>query len=185
MANEAAITIIGRMRDEISDKMGKVSTTTKTTDLTMREFKMSLMAVGSALTATGSLINRIDNPLAKTAATWLLTAGAIISTTSAIFYMIPQIKALITMLRGLAVIQTIVKALSGPIGWAQVGIGLGIAAAGTAAIYGMTRGMGGGNAQGGQTININAQAFAGNTAEARKFASKIQRYSREETRLGR
>lgn len=184
MANEAVITIVGRMRDEISDKMHSLATNTKTAHINMLELKVGLTAVGSALTATGALINRLDNPLAKTASTWLLTAGAIFSTSSAILTMIPVIRTLITWLRSLAIIQTIVKALSGPIGWAQVGIGLGVAAAGTAAIYGMTRNLGG-SAQGGTTVNINAQAFAGNTSEARKFAGKIQRYSREETRLGR
>ena len=185
MANEAAITIVGRMRDEISDKMGNLASNTKHAEVNMMNFKIGLTAVGSALTATGALINRIDSPLAKNAATWLLTAGALFSTTSAIIAMIPVIRNLITWLRSLAIMQTIVKALSGPIGWAQVGIGLGIAAAGTAAIYGMSAMARGGGTGGGTTVNINSQAFAGNTAEARKFASKIQRYSREETRLGR
>ena len=48
---------------------------------------------------------------------------------------------------------------------------------------GATGGFGGGG--GGTTVNINSQAFAGNTAEARKFATKINRFGREETRIGR
>jgi hypothetical protein len=184
MANEAAITIVGRMRDEISDKMSNMANNTKHATVNMMELKVGLTAVGSALTATGALINRIDNPLAKQAATWLLTAGALFSTTSAIMSMIPVIKNLITWLRSLAIVQTVVKALSGPIGWAQLGIGLGLAAAGTAAVYGLTA-AGHSQAGTGTTININSQAFAGNKVEARKFASKIQRYNREESRIGR
>jgi hypothetical protein len=213
MANEAAITIVGRMRDEITPQMKSLSRATneaaistgalgeesymtsdrlqeltvKSLEATVQTFQLNLAltAMGSALTAVGSLISKIDNPTAKMASNFLLIGGAILTTTSSIIQMIPYIRQMITWLRSLAIVQTVVKALSGPIGWAQVGIGLGIAAAGTAAIYGMTGGFGGGG-RGGQTVvNINAQAFAGNTAEARKFASKVQRYSREETSMGR
>ena len=88
---------------------------------------------------------------------------------------------MITALRSLAIAQAIVAALQGPVGWARVGIGLGVAAAATAGIIAATGGFGGG----GQTININAQAFTGSDAEARKFAAKIQRFSRQEQRVGR
>jgi len=185
MANEAAVTIVARMRDEASAKMQNLGKTTAKTNITMAETQMTLTAVGSALVGVGALLGKMDNPLAKTASTFLLTAGAIGATAGAIMNMIPYIGKLITWLRSLAIAQTLVAALSGPAGWARIGIGLGIAAAGTAGIVAATGGFGGRGGGTTQVVNINSQAFTGNDAEARKFASKVQRYSREETRLGR
>lgn len=189
MANEAAVTIVARMRDEASGKMANLGKTTQTTTVNMNDLRMTLTAVGSALVGIGSLLGKLDNPAAKMASNFFLIGGAIGSTAGAILNVIPYIGKLITWLRNLAVVQTIVKALSGPVGWAQLGIGLGLAAVGTAAVIGLSGGFSNQSAgtasRGGTTVNINSQAFAGNDAEARKFASKVQRYSREEARLGR
>lgn len=146
------------------------------------QFNTALTAMGSALTGVGSLLNQIDAPAAKIAGTFITTAGAIISTTSAIIIALPQIRQLITWLRNLGVAQAVVAAMSGPVGWGRLAVGLGLAAAGTAAVVGMTGGFSGG---GGTTVNINTQAFVGNDANAREFASKVQRFTRESDRIGR
>ncbi len=185
MLTEAIIAIVAKMRDEASPKMKNLGETTKTTNTNLKDLKLGLVAVGSAFTSVGSLINRIDNPTAKLAADFLLTAGAIASTAGAIITMIPVIKSLITWLRSLALVQTLVKALSGPAGWAQLAIGLGVAGAAFAGTTALMNSAGGGGAGGAQVVNINTPAFMGNDSDARKFSRKMQTISREDTRLGR
>ena len=181
MANEAATTIVLRMQDEASTQMQQFGLSTQQAEIQSIQLNAALTAMGSALTAVGSLLGQLDNPLAKTASTFLMTGGAILSTVAALGTMLPYIKNLITTLRTLAIAQTIIAALSGPVGWTRIGIGLGIAGVATAGIIAMTGGFGGG----GTTVNISTPAFMGSDADARKFASKVQRFSREDARLGR
>lgn len=178
---DAATTLVLRMQDEASAEMNQFGQTTQQATIQSIQMNAALTAMGSALTGVGSLLGQVDTPAAKLASTFLTTGGAMLSTTSAIIQMIPYIKQMITWLRSLAVTQAIVKALSGPAGWATLGIGLAVAGAATAGIVAATGGFGGG----GTTVNVNSQAFAGNTAEARKFATKINRFGREESRIGR
>jgi len=181
MANEAAVTVVMRMKDEASAGMLQFGQTTQQTQIQALQLNAALTAMGSAFTAVGSLVNQLENPLAKTAATFLMTGGAILSTVAAIGTMLPYVRNLITTLRALAITQTLVAALSGPVGWGKIAIGLGVAAAATAGIVAMTGGFGGG----GSTVNINTAAFGGREADARQFGAKVQRFSREGERLGR
>jgi len=170
------------MRDEASDQMATFGQATQQAEIQSLQLNAALTAMGGALTAVGSLLGQLDSPLAKTASTFLMTGGAILMTVASIGTMLPYLRTLITTLRSLAIMQTIVAALSGPIGWARLGIGLGIAGAATAGIIAMSGGFGRG---GGPTVNINTPAFMGSDADARKFAGKVQRFSRESERLGR
>jgi len=181
MAHEAATTIVLRMQDEASVQMQNFGQTTQQAEIQSLQLNAALTAMGGALTAIGSLLGQLENPLAKTASTFLMTGGAILMTVSAIGTMLPYIKNLIATLRTLAIAQAIVAALTGPVGWARIGIGLGVAAAATAGIVAATGGLGGG----GTTVNISAQAFMGSESDARKFSEKVQRFSRESERLGR
>jgi len=182
MADEVSTVMVLRMRDEASAQMKQFAGTTQEAALASLDFKMTLTAVGGALTAVGALVNQIDNPTAKLAATFLMTGGAIMTTASAILQMIGPVKQLITWLRTLAVTQAIVKALSGPVGWAQIGIGLAVAGAATAGIMAMTGGFGGG------TTNVNIQGgplVMENDAQMRKFAAIISESQRREQKAGR
>jgi len=171
------------MRDEASAQMTNFAQTTEQATLASLDFSMTLTAVGGALTAVGALVNQIDNPTAKLAATFFMTGGAIMTTTSAIIQMIPYIRSLITWLRGLAVTQALVKALSGPVGWAQLGVGLAIAGAATAGIYAMTGGFGGPRTT---TVNIQGGPLVmENDAQMRKFAATINDAQRRDERVGR
>jgi len=183
MADEVSTVMVLRMRDEASSQMKQFAGTTQEAALASLDFKMTLTAVGGALTAVGALVNQIDNPTAKLAATFLMTGGAIMTTASAILQMIGPIKQLITWLRTLAVTQAIVKALSGPVGWAQIGIGLAVAGAATAGIMAMTGGFGGGGA-----TNVNIQGgplVMSNDSDMRKFGAAISETQRREQRVGR
>lgn len=181
MADEVSTVMVLRMRDEASAQMKNFAGTTEQATLASLDFKMTLTAVGGALTAVGALVNQIDNPTAKLAATFLMTGGAMMTTVSAIISMIPYIRSLITSLRALAVTQAIVKALSGPVGWAQLGIGLAIAGAATAGIVAMTGGFGGT-----KTVEIKGGPLVmENDAQMRKFAGIINETNRREERVGR
>jgi hypothetical protein len=186
MAEEVSTVMVLRMRDEASAQMKNYAGTTEQATMASLDFKMTLTAVGGALTAVGALINQIDSPTAKLAATFLMTGGAIMTTVSAIIQMIPYIRSLITWLRSLAVSQAIVQALMGPVGWARLGIGLAVAGAATAGIVAMTGGFGGGGTgRGAINVNINTAAIMGNEQQARDLATTIQRYTRENDRVGR
>ncbi len=180
MANEASTTIVLRMQDEASVQMQQFGQTTQQAEIQSLQLNAALTAMGGALTAIGSLLGQLDSPLAKTASTFLMTGGAILMTVSAIGTMLPYVRNLIATLRTLAIIQTIVAALSGPVGWARIGIGLGVAAAATAGIVAATGGF-----QRGTTVNIQTQAFMGSRSDARQFSDKVQRFSRESERIGR
>jgi hypothetical protein len=132
MANEAAVTLIMRMRDEASPEMKKFAGTTQTAALESFRFNLALSAIGGALTSLGALVGKADSPAAKLASTFLITGGAIFQTTAAIIHMIPYIQQMITWLRSLAVAQALVKALQGPIG--LIGVGAAIGAAGAVAV---------------------------------------------------
>lgn len=136
MANEAATTLILRMQDEASTQMENFAQTTQSAEIEAIQFNAALTAVGSALTAVGSLVGQIDSPMAKLASTFLVTGGAILTTTSAIIQALPYIRQLIGSLRNLAITRAVLAAFSGPGGWIGLGIG---AAAGGAAVYGITR----------------------------------------------
>lgn len=182
--SEAVISITTRMKDEASAKAEGLTKKLEAQKAVSMDLRMSLTAVGSALTGIGSLMGQLDSPAAKMASKFLLTAGALMTTTSAIITMVPVIRSLITWLRSLAIIQSVVQALSGPAGWATLGVGLGIAAGATAGVYALTR-TNAGSAGGAPAVNINAQAFAGNRSEARKFGRELQTIARQDTRLGR
>ena len=186
MPDEASITIVTRMRDEASQKMKGLTANIQQQAFSAQQLQMTLTATGSALAAVGALMGQMESPVAKLASKWLLTAGAILTTTSAIMAAMPVIRTLTASLRGLAIMQTIVAALSGPIGWGKIAIGMGIAAVATGGIIALSRaGSGGGSAGGTQIVQINTQAFTGSQADARKFASKMQTIQRTESRIGR
>ena len=183
MADEVSTVMVLRMRDDASTQMNNFAVTTEQATMASLDFQMTLTAVGGALTAVGALVNQIDDPTAKLAAPFLMTGGAMMTTASAIISMLPHIRALITWLRTLAVTQAIVRALSGPAGWAQLGAGLAIAGAATAGIYEMTGGFGGG-----RTTTVNIQGgplIMENDAQMRRFASTITEAQRREGRVGR
>ena len=182
--SEAVINITTRMRDEASEKTKSFTNRLREQRREVMGLQLGLTAIGGALSSVGSLMGQLDSPAAKIASKFLLTAGAIMSTASAIISIIPVVKNLITWLRELAVVKSIVQALSGPGGWATLGIGLGLAAGATAAVYGITSRAAGGPG-GAPTVNINSQAFTGSNMEARKFGRKLQTIAREDTRIGR
>ena len=182
MASEVSTVMVLRMRDEASAQLTNFASTTEQATLASLNFSMTLTAVGGALTAVGALVNQIDNPTAKLAATFLMTGGAIMTTTSAIIQMVPYIRTLITSLRALAITQAIVKALSGPVGWAQLGIGLAVAGAATTGIVAMTGGFSGGAT----TVTIQGGPLVmENDAAMRRFASIISDAQRREAKVGR
>lgn len=186
--SEAVINITTRMRDEASAKAKGFTQILQEQKKVSSEVTMSLTAVGGALTAIGSLMGQLDSPAAKMASKFILTAGAILSTSAAIIQIIPIIRSLITWLRGLAVVQSIVQALSGPAGWATLGVGLAVAAGATAGVYALSSKAAGtnvGSAGGAPAVNIYSQAFTGSKTEARKFGRDLQTIAREDTRLGR
>ena len=185
MADEASITIVARMRDEASAKMKVMGQNVQATAFNMQAFQQTLTATGGALTAVGSLINMVGGEAGKTAAIFVTTAGAILSTTGAMIAAMPMIRSMITSLRGLAVVQAIVAALSGPVGWGKLAIGLGLAAGATAGILALSNRASQSSTGGVQVVQFQSQAFTGSQQDARKFSRQMQTISREDTRLGR
>jgi len=182
MADEAAVAVVMRMRDEASADLANLGGTMAQTEMQAFQMNLALTSIGSSLTAVGSLVNQLDNPIAKMGATFLMTAGAMMTTVSAIIQMLPYLRSLVTMLRSVAVAQAIVAALTGPVGWARIGIGLGVAAAATAGIVGMTGGFSGG---GTTNVNINAGVLMADSTQAKQLSRMVKRNIDEDTRMGR
>ena len=138
MADEAAVNIVLKMRDEATPQMQKFGQTMQTTTTQSLEMSVGLVAIGGAMTALGSLLNQIDNPMAKTAANFLTIAGGVLQTVVAIKLALPLIAQLTTALLAQAAVRSFLAALSG-IGIARV-IGAvaitGVAVAGIAAATG-------------------------------------------------
>ena len=201
--SEAIVTIVMRMRDEASAQIKAVTQKIIEHRQQLRELATGAAYVGVTFVAMGAALKQINSPLAQTAGGILTIVGGILSFVGTSVYFIMAVGKIINVLRSLAVVQAIVKALTGPVGWAQLGIGLGVAAVATAGIYAMTRSQGGSDTTGGGiaftgknmprltankgTTNVTVQTAAvmGNQQQARQLARDIQKYNREDQRLGR
>lgn len=133
MANEAGLVVAVTMRDNASAQMQQFGRTTDQTRLRALELKTAVMGMATMFSYASSLLTQIDNPMAKSAASFLRTAGYALHTATAISFMLPQIRSLITGLRTLNVTLAVTRALSGPWGW----VGLGVAAAAGGGLIGM------------------------------------------------
>ncbi|MBU1621826.1 MAG: hypothetical protein KKF27_20790 [Gammaproteobacteria bacterium] len=132
--NEAGLAVVVSMRDEASAKMQNFGRTVQQTQINALQMQVAIVAVGSALGQMSSLLSAIDNPLAKTAGRFLNIAAYMIQTSVAMVLIIPKIKDMIVWLRQLAAAQAVVAALSGPAGWAALGVA---AAVGAGAYFGL------------------------------------------------
>jgi len=134
--DEAQIAIVARMRDEASPQMEALGRTTEATSQKMLTMRQSTMFTAGALSSMGSLLRQIDNPLAKTMSNFLGIASAVLMSYSAMIRVIPVIKQVTAALQAQAVVKGVLAALSGPAGWAMLGVG---AAVGVGATVGITR----------------------------------------------
>ncbi len=182
--SEAIVTIVMKMRDEASKQLSAFGNNVVKNRQALRELATGATTVGVSFIALGAALKGINNPMAQTASNLLLIVGGVLSFIGTAGSFISAIGKIINSLKSLAIVQTIVKALSGPVGWAQIGIGLAVAGAATAGIYAMTRSSGGGGSGGGN-VTINTAAVMGNQQQARQLSRDIQRYNREDARLGR
>jgi hypothetical protein len=128
MANEAAVTMVMRMRDEASPKLKNVGKTMEQTQVQSLQFGLALTTLGSAMGALGGLMGQIDHPMAKMLQNFLMLGSAAILSISAIGQLIPVIKSLTGVTRALAIAKAFLLGLSGPAGWAMLGAGLALGA---------------------------------------------------------
>ena len=184
MADEAAVTIVMRMRDEASAKLKTVGTTMQNTTAQAFQFQLMMTTVGSALGAVAGLLNQLDSPMAKSAAKFFAIGSAALLMGSAIWQLRAPLVALIGWFRGLAIAKAFVLALSG-VGIPMLLAGLAIGGAAAVGITAATGGFGGGGGAGTTNVTIQTAAVMGNEQQARQLAKSLQRFSREDTRVGR
>jgi hypothetical protein len=101
-------------------------------------FRYETIALGTALSSVGGLIGKIDSPAAKMISNFLQIAGTVMITVSSIAHLLPYLSSLTTSLRNVAIMQGVVKALSGPAGWLTLGAGLAVGAGTAYGISAMT-----------------------------------------------
>ena len=182
MANEASVVIVARMRDEASAKLKGMGSQLQATQQQTFQFNLMMTTLGSTMSAMGGLLGQMDSPLAKTAQKFLMIGAAAMLTISSVTQLIAILPGLIRWLRNLAIAQAFVQALSG------IGIGTviaGRAGAGAAAV-GIHAATGGFSRGGAGTTNVTITGpVMGNEQEARQFAHAIQRFMREDARVGR
>ena len=121
MENEAGLAVVVSMRDQLSGPMQQVGQTMRRTREETVNMRFAMMAVGGVMMHLSSLLNQLDNPLAKNAADFLRMAGYIVMTVNSIALLIPQIRSLITWLRSLAAAQALVGATGTAAGAAGIG----------------------------------------------------------------
>ena len=119
--NEAGLAVVVSMRDEASMPMQQFGKTMGQTRAEAMNFRFALMAVGGVMMHVSSLLNQMDNPMAKTAADFLRMSGYAVMTATSIMMVIPQIQKLIGWLKQYNVTMAITQALSGPKGWIALG----------------------------------------------------------------
>lgn len=152
MGNEAAVTLVMRMRDETSANLSNFGHTASQTSMQTAALKTNLkgtgdsidefgdradharlpatrfryetIALGAALSSVGNLIGKIDSPAAKMVSNFLQISGTAMITVSSIAHLLPYLSSLAASLRNVAIMQSIVKALSGPAGWITLGAGI-------------------------------------------------------------
>lgn len=134
MGEEASVAIIARMHDEASPGMQQLAQSTEQVQLKSINTTMALSAMGSALSSVGGLLRQIDSPSAKMLANTLHIASAVVMSATAFARLIPLIIQATSAMRSMAIVQTILKALSGPGGWAMLGIGAAVGVGATAGI---------------------------------------------------
>jgi hypothetical protein len=139
MNEEASVAIVARMYDEASPQMQQLAKNTESVQLQGLKTTVALSALGSALSSVGGLLRQIDDPAAKMLSNTLQIASAVVMSATAFARLIPIIVQATSAMRSMAIVQTILKALSGPGGWAMLGIGAAVGIGATAGIMRATR----------------------------------------------
>lgn len=121
---DASVVLTMRMKDEASEGIKNFGRTAESARIPATRFRYEMIAMGAALSSIGALISRIDSPATKMIANFLQITGAVMLTISSIAQMLPYLSSLVASLRNVAIMQSIVKALSGPAGWITLGLGL-------------------------------------------------------------
>jgi len=139
MGEEASVAIVARMYDETGPGMKQLANNTQEVQLKSINTTVALSALGSAISSVGGLLRQVDNPQAKMLANTLQIASAVIMSATAFSRLIPIIIQATTAMRSMAIVQSILAALSGPGGWAMLGIGAAVGVGATAGIMRATR----------------------------------------------
>jgi hypothetical protein len=139
MDEEASVVVVARMRDEASPGLRQLAQSTEQVQLKSINTTMTLSALGSALSSIGGLLRQIDNPQTKMLANTLQIASAVVMSATAFARLIPMVIQATSALRSMAIVQSILAALSGPGGWAMLGIGAAVGVGATAGIMRATR----------------------------------------------
>ena len=181
MANEAAVTVVMRARDEASTQIKAVGTASVSMGSAMRTALPSIATLGSSLTSLLIVTGALESKTGQYITTTLAIASAVAAAIPGIIAMVQVFKSLNLVMRATIALQAIVLALSG-FGLARLGAALAVGAAavvGTTAI--VNRAQSAGN---NVTVNVNGPMM-GNEADARTLARTVQRINREDTRVGR
>ena len=198
---DAELIMVARMRDEASAGLKNLGTQVKTvegqtgiTAATFKRFVPQIARVGTAALGLGVAFGLIGNQIGGTVGKVFMFTGAIASA-------LPALSALVGMLKNVAIVQSVVAALFGRpwVGIAALAVGATVAAGlgglalgkrgaaaapavGEMALAGVPTTIAG--AGGGGNVTINVGALMGDESDAREFARLIQKYNRENTRLG-
>lgn len=139
MDEEASIAIVARMHDEASPGLQQLARNTEQVQLKSISTTVALSALGSALSSVGGLLRQIDTPGAKMLSTTLQIASSVVLTATAFSRLIPILIQATSAMRSMAIVQSVLTALSGPGGWAMLGIGAAVGVGATAGIMRATR----------------------------------------------
>lgn len=200
MAEDTAVTIAIRARDEASPVIEAVGkTVTRTAEMqtvgiaklatSARRAGFEVAYLGGSLLQMAGYLEKVNNPLAKTGAHMMAIVGGISSAVGSalifgatIVQLVPKVIMLVNALRAWFATQAALTTLSTlGTGAALVGAAL---AVGVGAYAGTSYMMKGASAPAPVTV-VNNGVLMGNEADARALARRVQELNRSDTRLGR
>jgi hypothetical protein len=133
---DSALNLVIDVKDNASPKLNNLTNTLMDNKMQMRQLAMGASYLGMSFVAMGVALDKMDSPLTKTAGNLLTTVGGIMAFIGTASHFIYAITSITKALQGMAIMQGITSALSGPAGWAKLGVGLAVAGG---AAYGISR----------------------------------------------
>jgi len=163
--------VVMTLEDRATPKLSRFTTAIKNNQTAVSDMAMGATFLGTAMLGLGTALEKSNNELAKSMSGMLKMVGGIISFAGGAVYFIYMVSKMVEGLKQLAIWQTITSALSGPAGWAKLGVGLGVAAG---VGYGVSRLASGGGApaqpSGPTNINLNV---AGSVVTERELVDVV------------
>ncbi len=139
------------MEENVTTQMPGVTNSLMASKSAVRELAMGTSYLGSAMLGMSIAMRNSNNAALQGASNMLGMVGGIMTAVGSAAHFVSAIAKMTSALQKFNIAQAIANALSGPLGWAKLAVGIGVAGAAAYGITKMVGGMGGGG-QGSTTV---------------------------------